>query len=347
MKQINTNWKRVIVAFVIVITIIGLHSSLRFQTDVSINTTTNMEMVSNRESTHGESSKTSSFENPSCLLDPIVIRPESITLKMPPELEKVVPLWPNTRADKCIANIKAKPMRKLSSNNYHSLYKCVERNKQMRAMRDNSFKTLDRAITHAFFKELKKKQGVTIIEIGGYLGVLLPKLVATTGTKQYVALEPVPSFYQQLSKRIEDLSLQSRVATYNFGLAKSKKELQISLRKDATSLLKDDKREGVQTETIKIFNVVDFFVQIGLGCNSLNLLTINCEGCEFDVIEILTSTTLIDNIDFVQFQPHLIVFDDDQKYICMYCRIRELLARTHEIAYDYPHVWETWKRKGL
>lgn len=219
-------------------------------------------MVSNRESTHGESSKTSSLENPSCRLDPIVIRPESITLKMPPELEKVVPLWPNTRADKCIGNIKAKPMRKLSSNNYHSLYKCVERNKQMRAMRDNSFKTLDRAITHAYFKDLKKKQGVTIIEIGGYLGVLLPKLVATTGTKQYVALEPVPSFYQQLSKRIEDLSLQSRVTTYNFGLAKSKKELQISLRKDATSLLKDDKREGVQTETIKIFNVVDFFVMV-------------------------------------------------------------------------------------
>lgn len=114
--------------------------------------------------------------------------------------------------------------------------------------------------------------------------MLLPKLGETTGTKQYVALEPVPSFYQQLSKRIEDLSLQSRVTTYNFGLAESKKELRISLRKDATSLLKDDKRERVQTETINLFNVVDFFVQIGLGCNSLNLLTINWKGCEPDVM---------------------------------------------------------------
>lgn len=337
MMQISTKWKQVIVAFVIVSIIIGLLSSYRLQTDVSVM----------REPKQGESRKTSSLENITCRLDPIVVRPENITLKMPPELEEVVPLWPNTRADKCIGNIKAKPMRKLSSNKYHNLYKCVERNKVMRAMRDNSLKTLDRSITHAYFKDLKKKQGVTIIEIGGYLGVLLPKLVETTGTKQYVALEPVPRFYQQLSKRIEDLSLQSRVTTYNFGLAKSKKELQISLRKDATSLLKGDKREGVQTETIKIFNVVDFFVQIGLGCNSLNLLTINCEGCEFDVIEILASTSLIDNIDFVQFQPHLIVFDDDQKYICMYCHIRELLARTHEIAYEYPHIWETWKRKGL
>lgn len=346
MKQINANWKRALVAFVIVIIIIGLHSSLRFQTEFSINTT-NMEMASNRETTHGESRKTSSLEHPSCRLDPIVVRPESITLKMPPELEKVVPLWPNTRADKCIGNIKTIPMRKVSSNNNQSFYRCVERNKKMRAMRDNSFKTLDRSITYAYFKELKKKQEVSIIEIGGYLGVLLPKLVATTGAKQYVALEPVPSFFQQLSKKIGDLSLQSRVTAYNFGLAKTKKELQISLRKDATSLLKDDKREGVQTESIKIFNVIDFFVQIGLGCNSLNLLTINCEGCEFDVIEMLTSTSLIDNIDFVQFQPHLIVFDDEQKYICMYCRLRELLARTHDIAYEYPHVWETWKRKGL
>nr|XP_034320386.1 uncharacterized protein LOC105331900 isoform X2 [Crassostrea gigas]XP_034320387.1 uncharacterized protein LOC105331900 isoform X2 [Crassostrea gigas] len=328
MMPIITKWKQVIVAFVIVSIIFGLHSSYWVQTDASIKRKT-------------------SFENTSCRLDPIVVRPESITLKMPPELEKVVPLWPNTRADRCIGNIKAKPMRKFSSNKYHSLYKCVERNILMRAMRDNSFKMLDRSINHAYFKDLKKKQGVTIIEIGGYLGVLLPKLVEATGTKQYVALEPVPSFYQQLSKKIEDLSLQSRVTTYNFGLAKSKKELHISIRKDATSLLKDDEREGVQTEAIKIYKVIDFFVQIGLGCNSLNLLTINCEGCEFDVIEILTSTSLIDNIDFIQFQPHLTVFDDDQKYICMYCRIRELLARTHEIAYDYPHVWETWKRKGI
>lgn len=74
--------------------------------------------------------------------------------------------------------------------------------------------------------------------------MLLPKLGETTGTKQYVALEPVPSFYQQLSKRIEDLSLQSRVTTYNFGLAESKKELRISLRKDATSAERRQKRKG-------------------------------------------------------------------------------------------------------
>lgn len=104
MMQISTKWKQVIVAFVIVSIIIGLLSSYRLPTDVSIM----------REPKQGESRKTSSLEN-TCRLDPIVVRPESITLKMPPELEEVVPLWPNTRADKCIGNIKAKPMRKLSS----------------------------------------------------------------------------------------------------------------------------------------------------------------------------------------------------------------------------------------
>ena len=108
--QITTKRKQVIVAFVIVSIIIGLLSSYRLQTDVSVM----------REPKQGECRKTSSLENITCRLDPIVVRPESITLKMPPELEEVVPLWPNTRADKCIGNIKAKPMRKLSSNKYHN-----------------------------------------------------------------------------------------------------------------------------------------------------------------------------------------------------------------------------------
>lgn len=283
------------------------------------------------------------------LIDEIVFQPSGVSPKMPMELEKVVPIWKNITADKCIGKIKPKSRRKFSTQENDTFYGCVERNKNVNGVRDHSMHRYnrDRSIIYSYFKMLKMKPDVAIIEIGGYLGGLMAKLVETTGTKRYVVLEPVPSFYKRFTKKVEDLSLKSTVTAYSFGLAKTPKELQIAVHAEATSLLRDDIRKGVKTETIKIFNVIDFFVQIGLGCHSLNLLTINCEGCEFDVIEMLTSTSLIDNIDYVQFQPHAIVFTDQQEYICKYCRLRQLLARTHEVGYEFPHVWETWKRKGL
>lgn len=293
--------------------------------------------------------KKKSFRQSQCILDDIMISQRDITLKMPDEMKKVVPLWPNISKDRCITNIKLKPRRMLTSHENYSFYACVEKNSNVKRIEEDSMKrlNLDRNIIISYFGVFKMRPAPNIIEIGGYLGVMMPKLMEATGAKQYVALEPVPSFYQNFTKKIKKLQLNSTVKAYNFGLAVTQRELQIVLHSDATSLFKDERGEDRKTETIKIYRVIDFFVQIGLGCNSLNLLTINCEGCEFDVIEILTSTSLIDNIEYIQFQPHRSVFSNDRVYICRYCRLRQLLARTHEIGYEFPNVWETWKRKDI
>lgn len=284
-----------------------------------------------------------------CMLDDIMISESDITLEMPKDVKKVVPLWPNITKDKCIKNIKIKPQRMFTNHENYSLYACIERNSNFKRVVKDSLNrvNLDKNIIISYFGVFKMRPAPTIIEIGGYLGVMMPKLVEATGAKQYVALEPVPSFYQNFTEKIKQLQLNSMVVAYNFGLAVTQKELQIGLHSDATSLLKDERGQTMKTETIKIYRVIDFFVQIGLGCNALNLLTINCEGCEFDVIEMLTSTSLINNIEYIQFQPHRSVFSNDRIYLCRYCRLRQLLARTHQIGYEFPNVWETWRRKDI
>lgn len=97
------------------------------------------------------------MENIICCLDFIVVRFESIILKMLLEFEEVVLLWLNIRVDKCIGNIKVKLMRKCLLNKYYNFYKCVERNKVMWVMRDNFLKMLDCLIIYVYFKDLKKK----------------------------------------------------------------------------------------------------------------------------------------------------------------------------------------------
>ena len=53
----------------------------------------------------------------------------------------------------------------------------------------------------------------------------------------------------------------------------------------------------MEKETIKIVRE-----QIGFGCYRLDLLTIYCEGFEFDIIEMLTLISLVKKIDNIQYK---------------------------------------------
>jgi FkbM family methyltransferase len=251
-------------------------------------------------------------------------------------------MFPDVKTDKCIQTVKWKILDSFSHEEEMSFKHCKRQN----AHPDKLFKyyitRLVFNITSAFFSFLDKKPDVVVVEIGGYTGQLLKKLIPITGAKTYIVLEPVPSFYEKLKKQINESNLNSVVKTYNFGIGIGYKEMAVDIQGDGTSVFKSSSSKN--TETIRIVNIVDFFVQIGVGCHSVDLLTINCEGCEFDILETLLSTNLIEKFDHIQFQPHHAVTTQGD-YVCRYCRLRELLARTHRVEYEYPHIWEAWRRK--
>jgi FkbM family methyltransferase len=257
-----------------------------------------------------------------------------------PHLPHVKPIFPDTTNDKCIETVKWKFLEGFSKEEENIFNKCIQKNAHPEELFRHNIKNFDYSITSANFSFLKGKSDVVVVEIGGYTGQLLQKLVPITGAKTYVVLEPVPSFHDKLVKNIDALNLNSVVKTYNFGVGKTYKEMSVDIQGDGTSIFKV--LTSQQTESISIVNVVDFFVQIGAGCNTVDLLTINCEGCEFDVLETLLSTTLIEKFDNIQFQPHYAATTGN--YTCRYCRLRQFLARTHMIKYEYPHIWESWKR---
>lgn len=83
----------------------------------------------------------------------------------------------------------------------------------------------DRSIIYFYFKMLKMKLDVVIIEIGGYLGGLMVKFVEIIGIKCYVVLELVFSFYKRFIKKVEDFLFKLIVIVYSFGFVKIFKEL--------------------------------------------------------------------------------------------------------------------------
>ncbi|KAL3885240.1 hypothetical protein ACJMK2_025328 [Sinanodonta woodiana] len=78
-----------------------------------------------------------------------------------------------------------------------------------------------------------------------------------------------------------------------------------------------------------IANATKFLMNLGVGLFHVDLLTTNCEGCEYEVLETILSTNLINYIKNFQFATHSTLKGLEDP-LGRYCKIQELLRRTHK-----------------
>ncbi|OWF40880.1 uncharacterized protein LOC110463239 [Mizuhopecten yessoensis] len=183
-----------------------------------------------------------------------------------------------------------------------------------------------------------------IIDVGGNVGEDAEYLIKHHNPKHYVMLEPLKLLFRNLVKKFEN---RRNVVMYNFGLAKKNDVFMVSIEGndgDATSPFLAKTTDG--TCSLKVVNTTVFLTTLGVGCYDVDLLTINCEGCEYDVLESILATSLINSFKHIQFATHtkLASLVDP---VNRYCRIQELLKRTHRISYSYKFNWETWTRLNV
>lgn len=79
--------------------------------------------------------------------------------------------------------------------------------------------------------------------------------------------------------------------------------------------------------------------------DTVDLLHVNCEGCEWEMFENIIEHNLQTNIRIIQFGAHY--FDQVDNIAERYCKIREALNRTHYMVYGEPWAWERWDRRRL
>jgi len=72
------------------------------------------------------------------------------------------------------------------------------------------------------------------------------------------------------------------------------------------------------------------------------LLKCNAEGSEYSIIPHLIETGAIERVQFLQIQFHTV---ENQPYQEWYNEIAEKLNNSHELMWDYPFVWQSWKKK--
>ncbi|CAF0802777.1 unnamed protein product [Adineta ricciae] len=71
----------------------------------------------------------------------------------------------------------------------------------------------------------------------------------------------------------------------------------------------------------------------------IDMISMNCEGCEFEVLPALVLSNLAQYIRIIQFGSHMEVFRESS---CIYCQIQQALEKTHKVVYQYTMLWEAW-----
>ncbi len=103
------------------------------------------------------------------------------------------------------------------------------------------------------------------------------------------------------------------------------------MNEDASSLYKS----AASNVAVEIRDVCESFP------DSVDLMSINAEGAEYEILSRLIETKSISKIKNVQVQFHRIhpQAAEMRNVLC------EKLKETHEETYCYPFVWENWTLK--
>lgn len=171
------------------------------------------------------------------------------------------------------------------------------------------------------------QESSVVIEVGGYTGVDIKKMREKYGLFKTLLFEPI--FHEQARENLKGLGVE----IYPYGLGAHARTLFFSDEGDATRPTSSGKSGEIRSfsEVLK-----------ALSITKVDLLQINCEGCEWEILEtILLMPHVFQRIQ-VQFHAGA---EWVENRLSRYGIIQDRLTETHELLYDHPWIWQLWQSK--
>jgi len=201
------------------------------------------------------------------------------------------------------------------------------------------------------FNNLPLTKNSTVVYVGGNIHGADGKQILDLFNCSIHVFEPVPSFYHELSAtwalyrselgydatlyniglgnsdRIVHLAMSDLVGQGTFGMEENKDRKEVPLQiKEAGRVIKDIKKD---TKNKK-------------GSDTIDLLHVNCEGCEWEMFDNLIDTKVLESVKSVQFSAHY--FSQVPNLFYRYCKLKEALSKTHKMVYGQSFGWERWDK---
>ena len=166
-----------------------------------------------------------------------------------------------------------------------------------------------------------------VLDCGAYFGNFALEIWKRYHPRIF-CFEPISKFATAIRE-----ALPPEITVIHRGVgAYARKEI-FGVQNDSTGIF----AKGITKETVEI----ESLPLIVAGWDEVALLKLNVEGCEFEILEALTSEELMPKIKHLQVQFHCIVPGAElmRDVIC------ERLEKTHDCVYNKDWVWEGWTRR--
>lgn len=173
------------------------------------------------------------------------------------------------------------------------------------------------------------KKDSLVFDVGGYHGDWAADIVAKYDCNVMI-FEPINEHSRKISERFKE---NPKIQVFKFGLSNRTCEQKIALLEDGSSLILKSK----YAELVQLRNFVEFINEHKIY--HIDLIKINIEGEEYPLLNSLIDSGLVRLIDYFQIQFHDFVPGAE----ILRTEIRRKLSETHQLIYDYPFVWESWK----
>ena len=141
-----------------------------------------------------------------------------------------------------------------------------------------------------------------VLDLGGYTGEFSDRIIRRFDCNVYI-YEPIIAYYEGLVKKYKN---NNKVNIYNFGFSNLNTDAVINCEGEASSVIK---KSNSPTEIIRLLDISEYLLKNPM---SIDLMSINIEGAEYDVLDSLIASKLIQQVKYLQIQFH---FFNDQFYI--------------------------------
>lgn len=180
--------------------------------------------------------------------------------------------------------------------------------------------------------EHRLKPGAVIFDVGGFTGVAAAEMVKRYPDATYHVFEPIAKYVKHLKARF---GRNRKVKVHAYGVAGQAGRATIYHLGEQSSVY----RQGGSEEVIELRGVVETYKT--LAPKGVDMLMMNAEGAEYDVLDALLEAKLAAKTHTLLVQFHPVVTD----YRKRYAAIAAKLARTHDLVFRVPFVWEKWVRR--
>jgi|LakMenEpi03Aug12_release.lakeMendotaPanAssembly.Ray.scaffolds.fasta_scaffold242739_2 FkbM family methyltransferase len=169
-----------------------------------------------------------------------------------------------------------------------------------------------------------------VIDLGGFTGIWAQQIIDLYNCHLYI-IEPVEEFYLRM---VTKFSHNNKVKLMNVGVSNENKESIIYLNSDSSSL--NGSGIPIKAKFLTLEKIFEIW-----NINSVDLIQINIEGHEYDVLENIITSHILNKIKYIQIQFHKGIEKDSERRNF----IREQLqSKGFKNRFNYAFVWECWEK---